>query len=124
MRFLLGCVKAAAAAAADQQQQQQLQETLGLLLGAAARVVAAGEGGDRLGLEIGVAIDCLQQNYRAAAAVSDHWEGNIRKRHLSLCLLSPFSLYLSMCLSPVSLSLLHIALPPVSSCLFLSYCRG
>ncbi|KAL8438895.1 hypothetical protein Efla_005375 [Eimeria flavescens] len=71
VRFLVGCVKKAAAAARQQQQQQQqeLQEALTLLLAAAAQVTAAGEGGERLGLELGAVIDSTQQNYRAAAAV-------------------------------------------------------
>ncbi|KAL8447368.1 hypothetical protein Emag_004339 [Eimeria magna] len=76
VRFILGCVKKAAAAAQQQQQQQQqqeqqqeeLQEVLTLLLAAAARVTAAGEGGERFGLEVGIVVDAIRHDYKAAAA--------------------------------------------------------
>ncbi|CDJ58811.1 hypothetical protein, conserved [Eimeria maxima] len=86
--FLLGCLKAAAAAAKELQQQQQqgqeqqqgqdqqqgqeqqpkeLQEAIEALLTAAAAAAAAGEGaGSRLGLEIGVTIDEMRGDLRAA----------------------------------------------------------
>ncbi|CDI76496.1 hypothetical protein, conserved [Eimeria acervulina] len=94
--FLLGCLKEAAAAARQQKQQQkqqqqqqqqqeqqqqeqqdeehpkELREVIEALLSAAARVAAAAAaagGAARLGLEVGVAVDELRGDYKAAHKV-------------------------------------------------------